>query len=291
MHSQPTLTAPVTMMIDGVLIDLCTLDVVIEAVQRCLAEPLTTPLAIGSVNLDHLHHFAAADGPRLDHPDRHGDDGVDWVLLADGAPIVARATRLTGTPWPRLTGADLLPAILAEAERSESRVGFYGGFEDLHHKLDIRLKAMFPAMRAVHYWSPERAELADPRKCVRSADEIRDTGIDILVVGLGKPRQELWIEHYGTLTGARAMLAFGASAEFLAGTARRAPVQVQRLGLEWLHRLGSDPRRLARRYLLEGPPELLTLRRAQMVSEIGSAIGRNGDRTESSSRNATAGAR
>jgi exopolysaccharide biosynthesis WecB/TagA/CpsF family protein len=243
-----------------------------QAVQRCLTEPRTTPLAIGSVNLDHLHYFTAPNGPRLDHPDRHGEDGVDWVLLADGAPIVARASRLTGQTWPRLTGADLLPAILAEAERTNSRVGFYGGYADLHRKLGVRIREMFPELGPVHYWSPERSDLADPRKCVRSAHEIKDKGIDVLVVGLGKPRQELWIEHYGTQTGAHAMLAFGASADFLAGTARRAPQQVQRLGLEWLHRLGSDPRRLARRYLVEGPPELLTLRRARMVSEFRSAI-------------------
>jgi exopolysaccharide biosynthesis WecB/TagA/CpsF family protein len=260
------------MMIDGVAVDLCTHEVVMDGVRRCLTGTRPAPLAIGSVNLDHLHYFTAPGGPRLDHPNRHGDDGVDWVLLADGAPIVNRATKLTGRAWPRLTGADLLPAILREAEITGSRVGFFGGYSELHRRLDISVKESFPDLGAVHYWSPERSELADPRKCVRSAAEIRAAGIDVLVVGLGKPRQELWIEHYGTLTGTRAMLAFGAAADFLAGTLQRAPEPLQRLGLEWLHRLGSDPRRLARRYLLEGPPELLTLRRAQLVGEFPSAI-------------------
>jgi exopolysaccharide biosynthesis WecB/TagA/CpsF family protein len=262
----------VTMMIDGVPVDLCTHDVVMGAVQRSLTGQRSTPLAIGSVNLDHLHYFTAPGGPRLDHPGRHGDDGVDWVLLADGAPIVNRATKLTGRAWPRLTGADLLPAILREAEIAGSRVGFFGGFAELHPRLDVSVKKSFPDLGAVHFWSPERSDLADPRRCARSAAEIRETGIDVLVVGLGKPRQELWIEHYGTLTGTRAMLAFGAAADFLAGTAQRAPEPMQRLGLEWLHRLGTDPRRLAKRYLLEGPPELLTLRRAQLVGEFHSAI-------------------
>jgi exopolysaccharide biosynthesis WecB/TagA/CpsF family protein len=194
------------------------------------------------------------------------------VLLADGAPIVARATKLTGQAWPRLSGSDLLPAILREAERAGSHIGFYGGFPDLHQKLDARIRQDFRGLGPVHYWSPERADLADPRKCVRDAHEIRDTGIDLLVVGLGKPRQEMWIEHFGTQTGSRAMLAFGAAADFLAGTAERAPVQLQRLGLEWLHRLSTDPRRLARRYLIEGPPELLTLRHAQLTRDFRSAV-------------------
>lgn len=273
MHSQQALAPQtVTMMIDGVAVDLCTEDLILEAVRRCLSGPRRSPLAIGSVNLDHLHHFTAPGGPRLDHPDRHGDDGVDWVLLADGAPIVARATKLTGQSWPRLTGSDLLPAILHEAEQTGSRVGFYGGFPDLHEKLDARIRQDFTGLNSVRYWSPDRADLADPRKCTRDAEQINAAGIDVLVVGLGKPRQELWIEHFGTLTGSRAMLAFGAAADFLAGTAQRAPVQYQRLGLEWLHRLTSDPRRLARRYLLEGPPELLTLRHAQVAEDFHSAV-------------------
>lgn len=275
MGSLPARSRTVTMMIDGVAVDLCTEDAVMDAVQRSLTGPRNTPLAIGSVNLDHLHHFCAPGGPRLDHPDLHGDDGVDWVLLADGAPIVARGTKLTGQAWPRLTGADLLPSILREAERSRSRVGFYGGFPDVHRKLEARIKDDFRDLERPHFWSPARADLTDPRKCLRDAREIRAAGIDVLVVGLGKPRQELWIEHFGTQTAARALLAFGAAAEFLAGTAARAPIQLQRLGLEWLHRLTCDPRRLARRYLLDGPPELLTLRRAQVMNEFRSAVGDN----------------
>jgi len=260
------------MMVGDVPVDLCTEDLVLDAVQSRLSGPRTTPLAIGSVNLDHLHHFASPGGPRLDHPDRHGDDGVDWALLADGAPIVSRAAKLTGQNWPRLTGSDLLPAILHLAEQSASRVGFYGGYPNLHLELDARIKQDFPDLSGVHYWSPDRADLNDPRKCLRDAKEVQSAGIDVLVVGLGKPRQEMWIEHYGTLTGCRALLAFGAAADFLAGTAHRAPVQLQRLGLEWLHRLGSDPRRLARRYLVEGPPELLTLRRAEVAQEFRSVV-------------------
>lgn len=273
MHSETTLAPQmVTMMVGGVPVDLCTEDLVLDTVKTRLSGPQNTPLAIGSVNLDHLHHFTTPGGPRLDHPAQHGEDGVDWLLLADGAPIVARATKLTGRPWPRLTGADLLPAILHLAEQAGSRVGFYGGYANLHVELDAHIKQDFPGLGAVHYWSPHRNDLDDPRSCLRDAKEIRAAGIDVLVVGLGKPRQEMWIEHFGTLTGCRALLAFGAAADFLAGTAQRAPVQLQRLGLEWLHRLGSDPRRLARRYLIEGPPELLTLRRAEVAQEFRSVV-------------------
>jgi exopolysaccharide biosynthesis WecB/TagA/CpsF family protein len=151
-------------------------------------------------------------------------------------------------------------------------VGFFGGFPELHRRLEHRVQQQYPKLPPLRFWSPNRADLLDPRRSQRHASEIREAGIDLLVVCLGKPRQELWIEHYGTQTGARALLAFGAAADFLAGTANRAPDQLQRMGLEWLHRLGHDPRRLARRYLLEGPPELLTLRRARLVTDFRSAI-------------------
>ena len=96
------------------------------------------------------------------------------------------------------------------------------------------------------------------------AAEVAAAGVDVLVVGLGKPRQELWIDRHGAATGARVLLAFGAAADFLAGSVRRAPKFMQDNGIEWLYRLGVEPRRLARRYLVQGPPALLALRRARL---------------------------
>lgn len=231
------------------------------------------PLAIGSVNLDHLHYFSGKHEHRLGYPGSHGGHGVDWALLADGAPIAASAFRLTGQTWPRLTGADLLPLILANAEGGNCSVGFFGGFPDLHRRLRLELAAQFPNLGAVRFWAPERAEIEDPARSRELALEVARSGVDVLVVGLGKPRQELWMEQHGAATGAKVLLAFGAAADFLAGTASRAPAQVQNLGLEWLYRLGAEPRRLARRYLVEGPPELLTLWGARMTTDFESAIG------------------
>lgn len=94
------------------------------------------------------------------------------------------------------------------------------------------------------------------------ADEIRQAAPDVLVVGLGKPRQELWIAEYGHLTGAKVLLAFGAVVDFLAGHVRRAPLWASSHGLEWAWRLMLEPRRLARRYLVEGPEAYVKLRTA-----------------------------
>lgn len=263
---------PVTMMIGAVPVDLCTAEAVLSLVRRRIADTEESPLAIGSVNLDHLHHFAGPDRPRLGTPGGRRDDGVDWVLLADGAPIAACAGRLTGHAWPRLAGADLLPMILAESAAAHRTVGFLGGFPDLHRKLEVTVPKYFPGIARLQFWGPERDEIEDPERSRQLARKIERYAVDVLVVGLGKPRQELWIDHYGASTGARVLLAFGAAADFLAGTATRAPRLLRESGLEWLYRLARDPRRLAHRYLVEGPPAFLTLHRARLAPEFRSAL-------------------
>ena len=101
--------------------------------------------------------------------------------------------------------------------------------------------------------------LDDPARSSELADEVARAKVEILVVSLGKPRQELWIQSHAARTKARVFLAFGAAADFLAGVDHRAPVALQKRGLEWAYRLAREPRRLARRYLVEGPPMALRL--------------------------------
>lgn len=83
-------------------------------------------------------------------------------MLADGAPLVARARLATGGRWPRITGADLLPQILAVAEASGRSVGFLGGLPEVHARLKHVLSTRYPDLVLAGMWAPERAELADP---------------------------------------------------------------------------------------------------------------------------------
>lgn len=231
----------------------------VEAQLRLPTHESTPAIAIGSVNLDHVHHFGRG---RRELHNRPLDTGIDWLMLADGAPVALVAGRVTGQQWPRLTGADLLPDVLRLSGRTGSRVGFLGGLPEVHDSLRGVLARDYPDVRA-GYWAPERAQIDAPAGSVQIAAEIRADGVDILAVALGKPRQELWIQRYGRLTGARVLLAFGASADFLAGKVDRAPVWMQHHGLEWAYRLRQEPRRLARRYLVEGPPALSRIARAR----------------------------
>lgn len=240
----------------GISVTPATQEDVLERIGVSVSRPGSAPLAVGSVNLDHLHHFPDGTGA-LPGPNR-----VEWLWLADGMPIAWRGRVLTGEPWPRVTGADLLPAILGWAEVAGARVGWLGGTRSMHDDLSAVLAHRWPRLDAGSVWTPDRAELDAADSAEAIVRDIADAQVDILVVALGKPRQEQWIDSNGVLSGARALLAFGASGDFLAGRVERAPEWMQKAGAEWIFRLSREPRRLARRYLIQGPQQVGLLRKA-----------------------------
>lgn len=244
------------MILAGIIVTSVAYDDVVARIASFLTRPRPVPLAIGSVNLDHLHHFP--DGMRAS-PDARS---VDWLWLADGMPIAWRGRALSGQPWARVTGVDLLPAILGLAENADARVGWLGGTRSMHDALAGVIAQRWPRLDARSVWTPSRQEFDNADRAEALVQDICGAQVDILVVGLGKPRQEQWIDSYGARSGARVLLAFGASGDFLAGRIARAPEWMQKVGAEWLYRLSREPRRLARRYLVEGPQQLKLLWKA-----------------------------
>lgn len=217
------------------------------------------PLAVASANLDHVKHFG--EGSRWADILGHAAS-LEWLTLLDGAPLVAQAEKVTHRAWPRLAGSDLIWPLLDAAETAGLRIGFLGGTTEVHALIQDKFATAHPGLEVAGWWAPERSSLADPVASRSLAAEIAEARTELLVVCLGKPRQELWISEYGHLTGAKVMLAFGAVVDFLAGRVRRAPAKVRDLGLEWAWRLVLEPRRLANRYLVDGPEAYLKLRRA-----------------------------
>ncbi|WP_227878643.1 WecB/TagA/CpsF family glycosyltransferase [Arthrobacter dokdonensis] len=239
----------------GTTVNLCEFGDAVADIVDASMSPSMKPLAVVSANLDHVFHFGSG-GKWADHLETAG---VTWMTLLDGAPLRAKAERLTGTKWPRLAGSDLINPLLDKFESAAVRIGFLGGSASVQAELKRKLALSRPGLEVSGYWSPTRSELADTEASSRLADEIAAAGTDILVVGLGKPRQELWIAQHGARTGARVLLAFGAVVDFLAGRIARAPEIVARAGLEWTWRLALEPRRLANRYLVQGPEAYLRL--------------------------------
>ncbi|PVZ57059.1 WecB/TagA/CpsF family glycosyltransferase [Arthrobacter sp. H-02-3] len=243
----------------GTPVDLMDSETALSAILARAVHGGDRPLAVASVNLDHVNHFGT--GGRWAGT-LHADpaSAVDWLYLLDGAPLVAQSRRLTGRRWPRLAGSDLASPLLLRAEELGLRVGFLGGSEGNQRLLAEKIARDQPGLQVAGMWSPDRNALASGPDSEAIARQIAESGVQMLYVGLGKPRQELWIDRYGALTGAEVLLAFGAAVDFLAGRVRRAPRWASEHGLEWGYRLALEPRRLASRYLLGGPPSYLKLR-------------------------------
>lgn len=261
----------------GSACDLLHFDDSIDRIAGHLAARDVPPLAVTSINLDHVHHFGAgsewtgtlaAEGPLPGA----GQGDLAWLNLIDGAPLAAQARRLTGRDWPRLAGSDLIGPILQMCENLGTRIGFLGGAASTHDRILTELAVSHPGLHISGCWAPTRDELRDPVRSDALAREIRDADTELLIVGLGKPRQELWIAEHGVATGSRVLLAFGAVVDFLAGRVSRAPQWMSRHGLEWAWRLGLEPRRLFTRYLVQGPPAYLAVRRTRSTTEDSSSI-------------------
>lgn len=251
---------PADVTLGGTPVTLMDSQMAVSAILRRATSAEQRPLGVASVNLDHVHHFGT--GGRW-HEALSEHDGIEWLNLVDGAPVKSMARRRTGTDWPRLAGSDLIGPLLAAAERDGHRVGFLGGSAETHRQLKLIMSRSRPNLEVAGYWSPDRHLLADSEASEQLATEIASRRVDLLVVSLGKPRQELWIARHGARTGAKVLLAFGAVVDFLAGRVRRSPEWISSHGMEWAWRLAIEPRRLARRYLVDGPGAYLALQRPE----------------------------
>ena len=109
-----------------------------------------------------------------------------------------------------------------------------------------------PSFRLAGF-SEVRVDLDNEFRCRRIASDIRASGADLLLVGLGSPKQELFLQRYLEMTGAKVGIGVGASFDFLSGRVRRAPKWIQKLGLEWAFRAATAPKRLGLRYMRNIP--------------------------------------
>jgi N-acetylglucosaminyldiphosphoundecaprenol N-acetyl-beta-D-mannosaminyltransferase len=186
------------------------------------------------------------------------------LVTPDGMPLVWGLRLLGVGEATRVYGPDLTPIVCQLAAEQGVPLGFYGGAQDVLEELTAKLGQRFPGLKVVYRASPPFRPLA-PYEERRTLEDLDRSGARILFVGLGTPKQERWMAAHKDQVNA-VMLGVGAAFDFLAGRKRQAPRLVQRLGLEWLHRLVHEPRRLWRRYLYRNP-RFVVLFAAQLVKE------------------------
>lgn len=167
------------------------------------------------------------------------------IASADGQPVVW-AARLLGAPLRgRVNGTDLMFELLALAEREGYAVYVLGARQPALDAAIAELRHRFPQLRL----AGSRDGYFDPAETASVVDEIAGSGADILFVGLPSPRKEWFLIEHGRELGLGFAMGVGGSIDILAGAQPRAPIWMQRTGLEWLFRLRRDPAGMWRRYL------------------------------------------
>jgi N-acetylglucosaminyldiphosphoundecaprenol N-acetyl-beta-D-mannosaminyltransferase len=199
--------------------------------------------------------------PNLDHIRRAGMDLSFNALVAeadlvvpDGMPLIW-ASRLQGSPLPmRIAGSDLISSLSrAAADRGRS-IFLLGGVPGTADGAAAILKTASPNLTVAGTYCPPYGFEDDQAEMARIETMLRDAKPDIIYVALGSPKQENLIQRIRGLCPTSWWLGVGISFSFLTGDVRRAPRWIQKIGLEWLHRLAQDPKRLFHRYVVVGIP-------------------------------------
>jgi N-acetylglucosaminyldiphosphoundecaprenol N-acetyl-beta-D-mannosaminyltransferase len=205
-----------------------------------------------TANLDVLWHF-------VNEPAARDVYSAADLRVADGMPLVW-AARLQGDELPgRVAGSSLCDPLLVMCERNGWPIALLGGQVGAAERVAELYRGRFTrsdvvANSALHFSVPPT-----PSEISAALAIIERSGARVVLVGLGSPKQEYVIQRLRAAAPTCWFIGVGGSFNFLAGETPRAPELLQRAGLEWLHRLANDPRRLARRYLKDDLPLALRL--------------------------------
>jgi N-acetylglucosaminyldiphosphoundecaprenol N-acetyl-beta-D-mannosaminyltransferase len=171
------------------------------------------------------------------------------LVLADGHPVVWAASLLGKRLPERVPGSDLVPALFdAEKQKHKLRVFLLGAGPGVALRAANRIHERWAGVEVCGTYSPAPGFEHDEAECERILQMISQAHPMVLIVGLGAPKQEIWVHRYRERIDALAALCVGATIDFLAGEKARAPLWMRKARLEWVHRMISEPRRLAGRY-------------------------------------------
>lgn len=194
------------------------------------------------------------------------------MVVPDGAPVAAAARLLGARAAERVTGSDLFDAVL-RLPNPGLRHFFYGSSPEVLGTMRGRVGQLYPGAIVVGVHSPPYRPLTEDERH-HAFGLINQARPDVVWVGLGAPKQELWMAEARPHLTAPVLIGVGAVFDFVGGRLKRAPVVLRRYGLEWLYRLAHDPRRLWSRYLVTNTTFLLGVAPAVLQSGMDSRFGR-----------------
>lgn len=174
-----------------------------------------------------------------------------WLRVVDST-ILRWAARLSGVRLKeKLSGSDLVYSISAHAARKGHRVFYFGARPGVAEKAAEQLQARYPGLVVAGTYCPPLFFEQAPETHEAAVKAVQEARADIIFVALGCPRQEIWLAEVVEQLGVPVAIGVGASLDFASGRMRRAPVWMQKCGMEWIWRLCLEPRRMWRRYLVQ----------------------------------------
>ncbi|MED4046588.1 WecB/TagA/CpsF family glycosyltransferase [Priestia aryabhattai] len=173
------------------------------------------------------------------------------LVVADGMPIVWLSKLKKKNIPERITGIDLSKELCAKSSSYNFKLYFLGAGKGVGEKAKKNLEAMYPGVQIVGHYSPSREEINNEQSSKQIIKQINNSGANILLVALGAPKQEFWISQYKEELNTNLNIGVGATLDFMANTVNRAPVWMQKSGLEWFYRLIQEPKRMINRYLVQ----------------------------------------
>lgn len=237
----------------GIPVDNLSLQQAIERIVEMTQSTDGKSHLVSTLNVDFLVNSLGYSFTRPRHPELLNVLRSSDLVTADGFPIVW-LSRIIGKPLKqRVTGSDLTPALAARAASDGLSLFLLGGGEGVAAAAAKSLQLANPMLKIAGTSAPFINTAGPALKDFAADDEavlktINNSGADILLVGLGNPKQELWFNRNRHKLQVPVAIGVGGTFEFITGTIKRAPSWVQKLNLEWLFRIMQDPARLWRRY-------------------------------------------
>lgn len=230
------------LIIGGVPVDDLSMEAALDRLEQFIAVGRATGKThqIATVNADFIVN--ALHDPELRHILQSAD-----MATADGTPVVLGA-RLLGVPLAgRVTGADMVPALAERAAQRGYSMYLLGAGPGIAAQAGAILQARYPGLRIVGIESPPNVPLTDMDASI--LHNIHSAQPDILLVAFGNPKQEKWIHMHAHELYVPICIGVGGTFDMIAGVTRRAPLWMQRIGMEWSYRLMQEPKRLWKRYV------------------------------------------
>lgn len=212
-----------------------------------------TPRYVATVNVDFIVNTLSWRTDHSRHPElldilRRAD-----LVTADGMPVVWASKIMNSPLKERISGSDMIPELAERSVKLGKSLFLFGGAPGLAEEAADKLMSRYPGLRIAGTYSPDIA--TEGEAILDSAEEdrelikkINESGADILLIGLGNPKQEIWFERNRNALNVPVSIGVGGSFGFITGSVARAPEWMQKNGLEWIYRIYQDPGRLWKRY-------------------------------------------